>query len=253
MLFNRDFSSPNYEKRQKEIQYVIFHYTELPFDRALEKLISPSSDFRVSAHFLVRKDGEVFQLVLEENVAWHAGVSYWRGEDKINHSSIGIEIDNLGREEFTEAQIDACLKLCTYLKAKYHINTNNFLGHSDIAPDRKIDPGFDFPWHLFAEKGFGAWSNQSAQVDNVVLYKFGDEGAHISELQSNLQQFGYKIAITQKFDLQTNYVVRAFRSRFGSKEIGLLGVDYYFSPGSKYDWLQKDQLILDSLIREIAK
>ena len=253
MLFNQDFSSPNYEKRQKEIKYVIFHYTELPFEQALEKLISPSGDFRVSAHFLVRKDGEVFQLVSEENVAWHAGLSYWRGEDKINHSSIGIEIDNLGREEFTDAQIISCLNLCCYLKVKYHIKTNNFLGHSDIAPDRKIDPGFYFPWHLFAEKGFGAWPRQYKIDDNAVLYQFGDEGAHISELQSNLQQFGYKIDSTQKFDMQTHYVVRAFLVRFCPEEVEKLGVDYYCAPDSKYEWSRKAQLILESLIGVIAK
>ena len=250
MLFNQDFPSPNYEKRQKEIQYVIFHYTEISFDEAVQKLTQDAGPCSVSAHFLVKKDGEVFQLVSEENVAWHAGVSHWRGEDKINHSSIGIEIDNLGREQFTEEQISSCLSLCAYLKAKYHIKTNNFLGHSDIAPDRKIDPGFYFPWHLFAEKGFGAWSNQSAQGDDAVLYQFGDKGAHISELQSNLQQFGYKITITKQFDMQTNYVVRAFLSRFCPEEVEKLGIDYYFSPDSKYKWSQKAELILATLLKE---
>ena len=250
MLFNQDFHSLNYEERQKAIKYVILHYTELTFDQALEKLASQASNSQVSAHFLIKKDGEIFQLVAEENTAWHAGVSYWRGEDKINHSSIGIEIDNLGNEEFTEAQIDACLNLCAYLKEKYHIETNNFLGHSDIAPDRKIDPGFYFPWRLFAEKGFGTWPRQHKIDANAVLYKFGDEGAHISELQSNLQQFGYKIDITQKFDTQTNYVVRTFLSRFCSEEVEKLGVDYYFAPDSKYEWSLKAEFMLATLLKE---
>lgn len=252
MLFNHDFSSPNYEERQKDIKYVIFHYTELTFDRALEKLTNQADTSKVSAHFLIRKDGEIFQLVAEENTAWHAGLSYWRGEDKINHSSIGIEIDNLGNEEFTAAQIYACLNLCFYLKAKYQLETDNFLGHSDIAPDRKIDPGFYFPWKLFAVKGFGTWPTQDITSDSGVLYKFGDEGSHISELQSNLQKFGYKIEVTQKFDQHTNRVVRAFLSRFCAEDLELsISIADYFNPETKYYWNKKAQLILASLINTI--
>lgn len=255
MLFNQDFPSPNYEVRQKEIKYVIFHYTELPFERAVKKLTTKADSANVSAHFLVKKDGEVFQLVSEDKVAWHAGLSYWRGEDKINHNSIGIEIDNLGREEFTEAQIDSCLKLCAYLKEKYSIETGNFLGHSDIAPSRKIDPGFYFPWKLFADKGFGIRCLEGYQKDaNMILYRFGEEGEGVKAIQVNLQKLGYKIDISKKFDEQTNYVVRAFLSRFCPEDLqSSVGIEGYFNLKKEYYWDEKAQFILDSLILNIQK
>lgn len=253
MLFNQDFSSPNYEVRQKEIKYVIFHYTELPFEGAVKKLTTKADSGNVSAHFLVKKDGEVFQLVAEENTAWHAGLSYWRGEDKINHSSIGIEIDNLGREEFTESQIDSCLKLCAYLKEKYSIKTENFLGHSDIAPDRKIDPGFYFPWELFAEKGFGIRCLEEYKKDtNIILYRFGKKGEGVKVMQTSLQKLGYKIDITEKFDQQTNLVVRAFLLRFYPEDLkSSITIEDYFHPETAYYWDEKAQFILESLILNI--
>ncbi|MCP5369275.1 MAG: N-acetylmuramoyl-L-alanine amidase [Rickettsiaceae bacterium] len=253
MLFNQDFRSFNYEAREKDIKYVILHYTELTFEQALAQLTNSLSDYRVSAHFLIKKDGEIFQLVSEQNTAWHAGISYWRGEEQLNHSSIGIEIDNLGKEEFTTEQLTSCLNLCAYLQSKYSIATDNFLGHSDIAPDRKIDPGFYFPWKLLAQNGFGLWPTHHYKSDcREVLYVFGNEGADIKVLQHNLRTFGYKVEITGLFDDQTNYVVRAFLSRFCPEELKNLGINYYFDPTSKYSWSNKSQFILTALLSTIT-
>lgn len=248
--FNVDFSSHNWSVRSAEIKYVILHYTELSFDEALTKLTQDAGPYSVSAHFLIRKDGEVFKLVDEENAAWHAGISYWRGETGINQSSIGIEIDNSGKEKFTDEQIDSCLKLCAYLKEKYSIETANFLGHSDIAPDRKIDPGCYFPWQLFAKKGFGVWPVREEFQEIKVLYKFGDEGEGIAALQNQLKDVGYQIEITQKFDEQTNYVVRAFYSKFCVSEIHHLGVDYdgFVENAYQHEWSEWAQSMLDDLV-----
>ena len=146
--------SPNFNERRPN--YVIMHHTTHDdAERSLATLTDPVRE--VSAHYLVGRDGTIYYLVDELARAWHAGDSYWGGTRDLNSSSIGIELDNNGEEPFTEPQIASLLKLLADLKVRYKIPAANFLGHGDIAPGRKNDPGANFPWRLLAQHGFGLW------------------------------------------------------------------------------------------------
>lgn len=157
---NTRYSSPNYNVRAegKSINMVIIHYTDMiSAEAAFERLCDPES--KVSAHYLIDKDGQIYQLVDDTHRAWHAGVSSWDGETDINSCSLGIELDNLGHthgpESFSNGQIQALLSLLAELVNRYKIPPQRILGHSDVAPGRKIDPGPLFPWDILAQHGFG--------------------------------------------------------------------------------------------------
>jgi N-acetylmuramoyl-L-alanine amidase len=146
--------SPNHGPRQASL--VVLHYTSNDdTDTALRTLTDPLRE--VSAHYLVGRDGDIVQLVDETRRAWHAGASRWGGIDDVNSVSIGIELDNNGFEPYPPAQIDALLLLLADLKLRLSIPTANFVGHADVAPRRKLDPGPLFPWRILAEYGFGLW------------------------------------------------------------------------------------------------
>jgi N-acetylmuramoyl-L-alanine amidase len=146
--------SPNFDERRPN--FVILHQTTNDdAERALRTLTDPLK--KVSAHYLVGRDGAIVQLVDERARAWHAGESSWGGMADLNSASIGIELDNNGEEPFAEAQIAALLPLLADLKARYRIPAANFLGHGDVAPGRKVDPSRHFPWKRLAEQGFGLW------------------------------------------------------------------------------------------------
>jgi N-acetylmuramoyl-L-alanine amidase len=176
MYINTKFSSVNSSVRTSKIEYIILHYTEIPLQDALTRLISAKSE--VSAHYLIKKDGEVLQLVDDYKIAWHAGKSSWKNFTHLNRHSLGIEIDNSGISEFSSIQIESCIELCLYLLNKHNINPARVIGHSDVAPDRKIDPGIFFDWQRLAKHGLGWWHNleYSQELANKILYKFGQEG-----------------------------------------------------------------------------
>ncbi|MFN7087975.1 MAG: N-acetylmuramoyl-L-alanine amidase [Burkholderiales bacterium] len=146
--------SPNFDQRRPNF-VVIHHTSDDAAEQALRTLTDPLR--RVSAHYLIARDGRIFYLVDELARAWHAGESYWGGNRDLNSASIGIELDNNGDEPFAEAQIEALLALLADLKERYGIPAANFLGHGDIAPGRKVDPSRWFPWQRLAEHGFGLW------------------------------------------------------------------------------------------------
>ena len=147
-------ASPNFDERRPN--FVILHHTsDASAEESLRVLTDPARG--VSSHYLIGRDGRIFDLVDEKARAWHAGESYWGGQRDLNSASIGIELDNNGREPFADAQIDALLALLAEIKARYNIPSANFLGHGDIAPGRKVDPSRYFPWKRLAERGFGAW------------------------------------------------------------------------------------------------
>ncbi len=146
--------SPNFDQRRPN--FVILHQTSNDnVATALATLTDPQR--RVSAHYLIGRDGAVMQLVDEASRAWHAGESWWGGNTDLNSASIGIELDNTGDEAFAEAQIVALLALLEELRGRYRIPSANFLAHGDIAPTRKVDPGRLFPWQRLARHGFGLW------------------------------------------------------------------------------------------------
>ena len=146
--------SPNFAARRPN--FVILHHTSSDvLLHALATLSHPLS--KVSSHYLIARDGEIFQLVAESERAWHAGRAWWGGQTDMNSASIGIELDNNGREPFPEAQIEALLKLLRDIEGRHNIPRANFLGHADVAPERKSDPSALFPWALLAAEGFGLW------------------------------------------------------------------------------------------------
>ena len=146
--------SPNFDQRRPN--FVILHQTtNATVDQALATLTDPQR--KVSAHYLIGRDGGVIQLVAEAARAWHAGESRWGGMSDLNSASIGIELDNTGTEPFAEPQIAALLALLADLRERYKIPAANVLAHGDVAPTRKVDPSRFFPWRRLAEAGFGLW------------------------------------------------------------------------------------------------
>lgn len=146
--------SPNFDERRPS--FVVIHHTSSDtVADALRTLTSPRA--QVSAHYLVARDGSIVQLVDERSRAWHAGESRWGSSFDVNSASIGIELDNNGREPYPQMQVDALLRLLSDLRQRYRLPSANFLGHSDVAPRRKPDPGPLFPWRTLAAGGFGLW------------------------------------------------------------------------------------------------
>ncbi len=155
--------SPNFNDREGHtIDMLVLHYTGMrSADDARDKLCNAMSDKKVSAHYLVDEDGTIYAMVDESMRAWHAGVSYWRGHTNINQRSIGIEIVNPGHEfgyrPFPKPQMEAVAELCKDILSRRAIPARNVVGHSDVAPERKQDPGELFDWKFLAEHGVGLW------------------------------------------------------------------------------------------------
>lgn len=152
--------SPNFNARRdgKAPSMVVLHYTGMKTaEEALARLCDPTAE--VSAHFVVKEDGRVHQLVDMDQRAWHAGVSYWAGESDINSASIGVEIVNPGHEfgyqAFPDMQMESVVSICELVANKYGVPRGRYLAHSDVAPERKQDPGELFDWGLLAREGYG--------------------------------------------------------------------------------------------------
>ncbi|WP_333587351.1 N-acetylmuramoyl-L-alanine amidase, partial [Phenylobacterium sp.] len=157
--------SPNHNERTVPPDIILLHYTGMETGQgALERLRDPEA--KVSSHYLVEEDGRIFSLVAEERRAWHAGVSFWKGETDINGRSIGIEIVNPGHDwgyrPFPEAQIVALIALIADIRTRWMVPDARIIGHSDVAPSRKIDPGELFPWKRLAAAGHGLWAEPPA-------------------------------------------------------------------------------------------
>jgi N-acetylmuramoyl-L-alanine amidase len=155
--------SPNFypiKRAKKQIKFIIFHYTGMKRELdAISKLTEIQSE--VSCHYLIKKNGEIIKMIPDLYIAWHAGRSSWGNYKSLNKDSIGIEITNSGHEfnykKFSKAQINSLLKLTKFLIKNYKIDPRNILGHSDIAPERKKDPGEKFPWKYFSQNKVGLW------------------------------------------------------------------------------------------------
>lgn len=186
--------SPSFDARRPN--FVVLHYTtDDTAEDSLRTLTTRASG--VSAHYLVARDGTIFQLVDERMRAWHAGESFWGGNRDLNSSSVGIELDNNGREPYGEALIASLLTLLADLQTRYAIPQSNFLGHSDIAPKRKIDPGRLFPWQRLAAHGFGHWCEPplppaTLQADGPSMLAM--MGYDVSDLPSAINAFKSRYA-----------------------------------------------------------
>lgn len=215
--------SPNFNRRPEGavIDTVVLHYTGMPSaEGALERLTDPAAE--VSAHYLIDEDGRLVKLVEEDHRAWHAGVSAWAGQHNLNHNSIGIELVNPGHEfgyrPFPARQIDTLLELLAGIRERHRIPKRRYLGHSDIAPSRKIDPGELFPWARLAAEGFGLWSDVEGS-DTRALGR-GDAGQdQIAKLNKQLGIVGYHMEDQQGFDANVQSIVRAFQAHWRPETI----------------------------------
>ncbi|MFK4823539.1 N-acetylmuramoyl-L-alanine amidase [Paenochrobactrum sp. BZR 588] len=223
-LVQADFSgaeldpSPNFGVRKdaKTPRFIILHYTGLETaQEAVEILKDPARE--VSAHYLVHEDGRIVQMVSEKARAWHAGKSFWKGESDINSASIGIEIVNAGVlhdfPSFPQVQIEAVIKLCQDITKRHQIEPHCVLAHSDIAPDRKIDPGQNFPWETLYAAGVGHYV-EPAPIKGGRFFQRGESGQPVEALQSMLALVGYQITIDGVFGAETESVVNAFQRHF---------------------------------------
>ncbi len=205
--------SPNVEPRPPGVwpSILLLHYTGMESaEAACRWLCSPQS--RVSSHYLIDETGEIIQMVGEDMRAWHAGDSCWAGETDINSHSIGIEIHNrghsLGYDGFPEAQMQTVVALSQDIVARNAIRPECVLGHSDVAPHRKIDPGEKFDWHRMHAAGVGRWT-----VPIPIAGKSEISGG-AAELQQKLRLFGYCIDISGQYDKRTRSVLKAFQRHF---------------------------------------
>ncbi len=204
--------SPNFDTRLAPPDMIVLHYTGMESgEAALARLRDPEA--KVSAHYLVEEDGRIFSLVPDERRAWHAGVSFWKGQENLNGVSIGVEIVNPGHEfgyrPFPDAQIEAVITLLGDIRSRWQVPDSRILGHSDIAPGRKTDPGELFPWRTLAQAGHGLWV-ESGAAPGAPLAE-GDEGAGVFALQAGLTRLGFDCAPSGRFDAETTTVVSAFQ------------------------------------------
>ncbi|MBV9419774.1 MAG: N-acetylmuramoyl-L-alanine amidase [Alphaproteobacteria bacterium] len=198
--------SPNHDARPENtpVDILVLHYTGMKTaDEALARLTDPAA--KVSAHYTVDRDGRIYAHVPEDRRAWHAGVSYWAGERNINGRSIGIEIVNPGHEfgyiPFAEPQIAALIDLAQGILKRHPIPPHRVLGHSDVAPARKEDPGELFPWQQLAEFGIGLWPSAGKG----------------EALAQELARFGYGLA--PDVDVSLDKVITAFQRHFRPREL----------------------------------
>ena len=207
--YSINFNTP--KRSKKLIKFIVVHYTGMKSQsQAIKKLCDSRS--KVSAHYFIKDDGKIINLVPDLYEAWHAGKSSWKNLKKLNRYSIGIEINNPGHDhgyrKFKDKQISALKKLLSNLTNKYKIKNCNILGHSDIAPDRKKDPGEKFPWKDLANKNLCIWHN----LKENKLKIFRNQKINSREetiFYNNLYKFGYP-----KINQNKLFLIKAFQRRF---------------------------------------
>ena len=209
-----DAPSPNFDARRAPPDMVVLHYTGMRTgEEALARLRDGEAAAKVSSHYVVEEDGRVFRLVPEERRAWHAGRSFWKGERDCNAVSIGVEIVNPGHEfgyrPFPDAQIEALIDLLDGARSRWTITDDRIVGHSDVAPDRKQDPGELFPWKTLAEAGHGLWVEPP--IPPGAPLGPGDQGPGVFALQAGLTRLGYDCAPSGEFEARTSTIVTAFQ------------------------------------------
>ena len=208
--------SPNFNERRAPPDMLVLHYTGMQTgEAALARL--RDAEAQVSAHYLIEEDGRIFGLVPEERRAWHAGRGVWQGEDDCNAASIGIEIVNPGHEfgyrPFPEAQVRAVIALAADIRTRWSIPDARIIAHSDLAPERKQDPGELFPWKRLAEAGHGLWFDPAPERVAALGADLspGDEGLGVIVLRSGLHRLGYGLKPGGDYDDETRLTVEAFQ------------------------------------------
>ena len=196
--------SPNHDARRPTL--IVVHFTQQDsVEQSLHTLSTRNSHGRVSSHYLVGKDGSLYQLVADQHRAWHAGAGSWHGMGDVNSYSIGIELDNNGAEPFAEPLIGTLLVLLEDLTERWNIPPEAVIGHSDLAPTRKVDPGPLFPWKRLHDAGFGIWPDPALETDPPQGF----------DPMQALRLIGYSTDVPEA-------TIRAFRHRFRGMEGGEL-------------------------------
>tara|TARA_Y100000816_G_scaffold261897_1_gene219236 strand:+ start:1850 stop:2578 length:729 start_codon:yes stop_codon:yes gene_type:complete len=213
--YSPNFSLP--KRPKKRIKFIIIHYTGMKKELdSIKRLQDPK--FKVSSHYLIKRNGEILILVPEFYVAWHAGLSNWKNYRRLNKNSIGIELTNPGHQHgyknFSKKQIFSLRKLLKYLIKNFKIEKKSILGHSDISPDRKKDPGEKFPWRNLAKNGL-VWSHnldlkKIKKLRKIKLFSKSEKDIFIK----NLYKIGYKKIKGLKSEKNSEYLTKAFQRRF---------------------------------------
>jgi N-acetylmuramoyl-L-alanine amidase len=213
--------SPNFNPKKRvsnQVKFIIFHYTGMKSEsEAINRLTNIQSE--VSCHYLIKNNGEIVKIVPDLYIAWHAGKSLWRSFKFLNKNSVGIEITNQGHEwgykKFSKKQISSLLKLSKFLIKKYSISSKNILGHSDIAPERKKDPGEKFPWKYLSQNKVGLWHTLKKK-ELIKNRKFKTSKVEKNFFFNNIFKIGYskKTSINQNKDKYLRDVIKAFQRRF---------------------------------------
>ena len=204
-------------RSKKNIRFLIIHYTGMQSARvSINKLLNPQS--KVSCHYFIARNGNIIKMLDDNKIAWHAGKSKWKNFKNLNQNSIGIEIQNKGHfikyQEFTKKQIFSLIKLIKKLLKKYKIKKENVLGHSDIAPLRKLDPGEKFPWRFLSLNGVAIWYPKFK-----LSYKKTEFKIKRKIFFKNLHKIGYRyFSLTKRFK-RDQKIVKAFQMRYMPKEV----------------------------------
>ena len=216
-----NLNSPNFSKaprKSSDIKFLIIHYTGMQSRiESIKRLTSSKS--KVSCHYLIDRSGKTYRLVKDNKVAWHAGKSKWKSFVNLNYNSIGIELVNKGHDhgyqKYPNIQIKKLIELCFYLKKKFRIDNSNILGHSDISPNRKKDPGEKFPWKRLSKKKIGLWykSSQKLKLKNFRAINFE------KLFFKNLFKIGYRYFNQTKKSKKNVLLIKAFQRHFSQKKI----------------------------------
>ena len=217
----RDLPSPNQDDRPDgmPIDTIVLHYTGMrSAGAAIDRLRDPAA--RVSAHYVVEEDGAIWRLVPEGRRAWHAGVSFWRGRTALNDRSVGIEIVNPGHEfgyrDFPVLQLAAVCDLCLEILARHPVPARNVVAHSDVAPDRKEDPGEKFDWAALAANGVGLWPEGVPDLGTGGAVR---DAAALRDVRAALAAIGYRVAPEGPLDPALASVLRAFQRHWRGEAV----------------------------------
>ena len=234
MKIKFDFS-PNFSKKnrsKKDIEFVVIHYTGMQSEIESMKRLK-NSKFKVSCHYIINRKGNITQMVKDANVAWHAGKSKWKKFVNLNRHSIGIELVNKGHQfgyqNFTKKQINSLILLCNFLKKKYKIKGENFIGHSDIAPLRKADPGEKFPWKKLSKNKLGKWYS----IENTNIKFSLDKKDKL--FFKNLKKIGFRYFNIKKRNKNDKKIIRCFQQHYlpqnitGKIDYKTLKISHYLS------------------------
>ena len=219
----KNYYSPNVDRKKRSInsiKIIVIHYTGMQSEReSIIRLCSPKT--KVSSHFLINQNGKVYRFVQDNQIAWHAGKSCWGKYKNLNKNSIGIELVNKGHQfgytNFKKNQLLSLIKICKIIVKKYKIKKRNIIGHSDIAPLRKIDPGEKFPWKQLSKKNIGIWhSSKSSLLRKYRRIKISSKKDKIKFVK-NLKKIGYCFSINNKSFFVK--IVKAFQRHYRKEVI----------------------------------